>query len=112
MGACMACNAVDMDEEMFADANYTPHYTLLSDPIQERKTSSQVSAPIIKRKTLKRASTTFVQTMNVLGPVLRRMTIEVLYLFSFVPKNSGFPGFCATFQKCSFTPNSMKTSLT
>jgi len=72
----MACNALDMDEEMFADANYTPHYTLLSDPIQERKTSSQVSAPIIKRKTLKRASTTFVQTMNVLGPVLRRMTIE------------------------------------
>jgi len=76
MGACNSCNALDVDEIMFADANYTPHYTLLSDPIQERKTSSNVSVPIIKRKAVKRASTTFVQTMNVLGPVLRQMTSE------------------------------------
>ena len=88
MGACNSCNAFDVDEIMFADANYTPHYTLLSDPVQERKTSSNVSVPIIKRKAVKRASTTFVQTMNVLGPVLRQMTSEVtsISVFHVVPK--------------------------
>ena len=35
--------------------------------------------------------------------------IKVSFL---VPKKSGFPGFWATFQKCSFTPSSINTSLT